>query len=74
MSYLLQIRAIERQTLTLQAQAPFMENPAGVKTVAAAVAEFDEWLISDPPEDRPVDANDLERQELHEAMGMGRRG
>lgn len=74
MSYLLQIRAIEREALAIQAQAPFVEQGSRLPTVAEAIAEFDAWLAGDLPDDRPPAAADLELAELHEAMGVRGRG
>jgi hypothetical protein len=73
-SYLLQIRAIEREVLAIQAQAPFLEEGSKLPTVAEAIAEFDAWLSEDAPEERPLTGADMERAELYEAMGVRGRG
>jgi hypothetical protein len=72
-SYLLQVRAIEREALAIQAQAPFVDEGVQLPTVAEALAEFDAWLISPPPDDRSVAPEDIERAEQYEAMGVRRR-
>jgi hypothetical protein len=73
-SYLLQIRAIEREALALQVLAPHLEQGAQLPSPAEAIAEFDAWLTEEPPEERPLTGADMERAELYEAMGVRRRG
>jgi len=71
-SYLLQIRAREREALAIQAQAPFLEEGSRLPTVGDVIAEFDEWLISD--EEQDVSPADAERRQLDAAMLVRRQG
>jgi hypothetical protein len=73
-SYLLQVRSIEREALALQAQAPFMEEGSKLPTVGEALEEFDEWLTSDPDGDGPSTPADAEMAELHALLVGERRG
>lgn len=71
MSYLLQVRAIERDALALLTQAPFLEGRP--PTVAEAVAEFDAWLNSESV-DHQETPRDRTQWDLDVAMGVRGRG
>lgn len=71
MSYLLQVRAIERDALALLAQSPFLEGHP--PSVAEAIAEFDAWLNSEPV-DHQETPRDRAQWDLDVAMGVRRRG
>jgi hypothetical protein len=73
-SYLLQIRALEREALAMQSQAPFVTEGSHLPSVAEVIAEFDGWLSADPMEDQPPTSVDMEMQQLHRAMGLRGRG
>ena len=72
MSYLLQVRAREREALAIQGQAPFLEEGAHLPTVAEVIAEFDEWLLSET--ERDVSPENAEKRQLDAAMLVRRRG
>jgi hypothetical protein len=71
-SYLLQMRAREREALAFQAQAPFLDEGSHLPTVAEVIAEFDEWLVSEIEQD--VSPQDAEKRQLDAAMLVRRRG
>ena len=73
MSYLLQVRSIEREALALQAQAPFMEEGSKLPSVADALAEFDAWLIEGDG-DQPATPANSETIELHDLLVGRKRG
>jgi hypothetical protein len=54
-SYLLQVRALEREAMALQARAAFAEEGVHVPSVAEVVADFDAWLAEDVVPRRAVD-------------------
>jgi hypothetical protein len=45
-AYVMQVEALERRALALQALAPYADDP--VPSTEEAVAEFDEWLAREP--------------------------
>jgi hypothetical protein len=69
-SYLLQIRAIEREVLAAAVQAPFLEEGSSLPSVAAVIAEFDEWLISEAPAEQSMAGLDVHMQQQYRAMGV----
>lgn len=72
MSYLLQMRAREREALAIQAQAPFLDEGSHLSTVAEVIDEFDEWLVSEIEQD--VSPENAEKRQLDAAMLVRRRG
>jgi hypothetical protein len=69
-SYLLQIRAIEREVLAASVQAPFLEEGSSLPSVAEVIAEFDGWLTSEDPAGQPVAGLDVHMQQQYRAMGV----
>lgn len=71
MSYLLQVRALERQALALQGQRPFLDEKAKLPTVDETLAEFEAWLNA-VPQAGPARAVDAESAQLYELLGVGK--
>lgn len=72
-AYLLQVQAIERETLAIQSQAPFVEEGVRLPTVAEAIAEFDAALAEEL-DDEPVLPEDAEMAELYGLLSVRGRG
>lgn len=63
LSYTLQVEMIERLALAQMALAPHVEDASQISTPDVAIQEFQQWLVSRPPElDRP--AEDVELLDL----------
>ena len=74
MSYMLQVQALEREALALQARAAFAEEGTQVPSVAEVIADFDRWLTEDAESPEPLTVADIEREQLFELLGVGGRG
>jgi hypothetical protein len=70
-SYLLQVRAREREALALRSQA--LQMDVDPPSVAEVIAEFDDWLVSDVEPAKTEDPRDQAQRDLDEAMGVRRR-
>lgn len=73
-SYMLQVRSLEREVLALQARAAFAEEGTHVPSVAEVIADFDRWLTEDAVMSQPLTTADIEREQLFELLGVGGRG
>ncbi len=72
MSYLLQVRALEREALAMQGLRPHLDAKTKLPMVDEALAEFEAWLNEVPKEsDRTV--VDPELAELYDLLGVGQR-
>jgi hypothetical protein len=72
-SYLLQVRAKEREALAIQGLAPHVDEGTHLPTAAEVIEEFDQWLMADPEDSEPATRADRDQAELYALLGVGRR-